>query len=225
MRRATSRATAACRVEVIVGEEITTRGGHLLGLFLERPRPAAQEPALVDRGGPRPGRDRDPGPSPRARIRCARRAGCCAALLDGRRSRSSTPTRSRRSTPPRSAGTATSAWSRFAAEHGLAPRRQQRRPRARGDRHRLDGASRAGPRTTCGRAILAGETTPPRRLPRLARGSSGRSAASCASTAATLRDEVGGRIRRDGTRPRPRLSRRHPAAAACSTRRAARAGR
>src|SRR5690349_18603146 len=28
------------RVEVIVGEEITTRGGHLLGLFLTKPVPA-----------------------------------------------------------------------------------------------------------------------------------------------------------------------------------------
>jgi predicted metal-dependent phosphoesterase TrpH len=37
-----ARAMAAergCRFEVVVGEEITTRGGHLLGLFLSRPIP------------------------------------------------------------------------------------------------------------------------------------------------------------------------------------------
>ena len=44
------------RAEVIVGEEITTRGGHLLGLFLERPLPALRSlrwtiAAIHDQGG------------------------------------------------------------------------------------------------------------------------------------------------------------------------------
>ena len=40
------------RVTVVVGEEITTRGGHLLGLFLDKPVPTCEEPRLVHRGGP-----------------------------------------------------------------------------------------------------------------------------------------------------------------------------
>lgn len=44
------------RVQVVVGEEITTRGGHLLGLFLERPVPALRGlrwsiEAIHDQGG------------------------------------------------------------------------------------------------------------------------------------------------------------------------------
>jgi predicted metal-dependent phosphoesterase TrpH len=44
------------RVRVVVGEEITTRGGHLLGLFLERPVPALRSlrwsiEAIHDQGG------------------------------------------------------------------------------------------------------------------------------------------------------------------------------
>ena len=44
------------RIAVIVGEEITTRGGHLLGLFLERPVPALRGlgwsiEAIHDQGG------------------------------------------------------------------------------------------------------------------------------------------------------------------------------
>ena len=43
-------------VQVVVGEEITTRGGHLLGLFLERPVPALKSlrwsiEAVHDQGG------------------------------------------------------------------------------------------------------------------------------------------------------------------------------
>jgi predicted metal-dependent phosphoesterase TrpH len=43
-------------VQVVVGEEITTRGGHLLGLFLERPVPALRSlrwsiEAVHDQGG------------------------------------------------------------------------------------------------------------------------------------------------------------------------------
>lgn len=44
------------RIQVVVGEEITTRGGHLLGLFLERPVPALRGlrwsiEAVHDQGG------------------------------------------------------------------------------------------------------------------------------------------------------------------------------
>ena len=51
-----SPATAACRVEVVVGEEVTTRGGHLLGLFIDRARQAASSlrstiAAIHDQGG------------------------------------------------------------------------------------------------------------------------------------------------------------------------------
>ena len=55
-RAATSRSIAACRVEIVVGEEITTRGGHLLGLFLERRVPPLKSlrwsiEAVHDQGG------------------------------------------------------------------------------------------------------------------------------------------------------------------------------
>lgn len=44
------------RIRVVVGEEITTRGGHLLGLYLERPVPALRSlrwsiEAIHDQGG------------------------------------------------------------------------------------------------------------------------------------------------------------------------------
>ena len=72
---------------------------------------------------------------------------------------------------------------RFAAEHGLATRRQQRRPRGGGDRHRLDdvpGADRRRPPVGDPRAARRTTTAAS-----TARARSGRSAASSGSTAAT----------------------------------------
>jgi predicted metal-dependent phosphoesterase TrpH len=44
---------------LVVGEEITTRRGHLLALFLTERIPALRPAGGDDRTGPRPGRDRD----------------------------------------------------------------------------------------------------------------------------------------------------------------------
>ena len=69
-RRASPRgrwpATAACAFEVVVGEEVTTLGGHLLALFIERPDPAVPLAAVDDRRRPRGRRPGHPGPPARA---------------------------------------------------------------------------------------------------------------------------------------------------------------
>ena len=79
-----ARAIAADRglpVEIVVGEEITTRGGHLLGLFLERRVP----PLRASAGPSRRSTTRAGSPSRRtrsSRTSCARRRRPCARLLD-----------------------------------------------------------------------------------------------------------------------------------------------
>ena len=63
-RRRGGAAIAAGRglpVEVIVGEEVTTRNGHLVGLFLSRAHPALGVDEGRDRAHPRPGRPRHRG--------------------------------------------------------------------------------------------------------------------------------------------------------------------
>ena len=55
----------------IVGEEIGTRGGHLLGLFLERAGTGPAQPPLVHRRRPRAGRHSRSPPTPSSRTRCA----------------------------------------------------------------------------------------------------------------------------------------------------------
>ena len=173
-----------------MGEEITTRGGHLLGLFLERPRARRSRAsrwsieAVHDQGGIAiPAHPARPVPA------VARRASCSGAsstdddpAVHPDAIETFNPTAIGRYRPRR-------ASSRFAAEHGLRPRRQQRRPRRSRRSAPAGRRSRGGPRTTC-----AGRSSPARRrhhggVPRLASGSSGCSAASCASTAADARAE------------------------------------
>ena len=115
---------------------------------------------------------------------------------------------------------------RFADRARSRPGRQQRRPRARGDRAAAGRRSRVGPRTTCAAAIAAGTTrhhgafheTP---------ASSGRSRDQLRKRGRDARDEVLGRVAQGRHRARPRLPRRPPAATALRGREpdSARAGR
>ena len=57
------------RVQVIVGEEISTRGGHVVGPVHRGADPAVGIAALDDRPDPRAGRHRHRRPPARARIR------------------------------------------------------------------------------------------------------------------------------------------------------------
>ena len=102
---------------------------------------------------------------------------------------------------------------RFADQHGLARV-------GNSDAHALE-AIGTGWTTFPGRdaadlrrAIETRHDRPRRDVPRDGRPARARSGSSSASAAATLRDEVAGRVRRDGTGPRPRLPRRPAAAAA-----------
>ena len=108
--RALAVAPRPARVEVVVGEEITTRGGHLLGLWLTEPIRPWQSLRSSIAAGPRAGRPGDPGPSPlpvpavRPGRRCS--AGCWPtrpALPPRRASRRSTRRRSAGRAPPRGA--------------------------------------------------------------------------------------------------------------------------
>ena len=74
--------TAACALEVVVGEEVTTRGGHLLALFLEarvRLVPLAARRRSPPSTMPAGSRSR---PTRWSRTRCARRAGSLRRLLE-----------------------------------------------------------------------------------------------------------------------------------------------
>ena len=208
-------------VEVVVGEEVTTRGGHLLALVHRRRRSgptarcATTIAAIHDAG--RPGH---PGPS--ARAVPAVRPGLVLRGSSTTPTSASSPTRSRRSTRRRSAGRGTDASSRFADEHGLAAGRQQRRPRPRRDRDRLDHASRAAPRPTSGRRSRRGTTEHDGTFHGTA-GQLGTFGHQLRKRGRDARDEVARPRppRRHGTRPR--LSRR-PAATAALRRRSTRRG-
>ena len=123
MRRLAARTIArdrGLRFEVIVGEEVTTRGGHLLALFIDEPIKPLPLAPLDDRRDPRSRRAGDPGPPARPVSRCAPRGSCCGAGSWPSPIRASIPTVSRRSTRRRSGGRATPAVARFAAETSLA---------------------------------------------------------------------------------------------------------
>ena len=124
------------RVEVIVGEEVTTLGGHLLALFIDRPiRPyrslRATIAAVHERGGLAiPAHPLVPYPL------CAQ-GWVLRRLLDD-------PDAAVRPDAIETFNPTTlgKPWharvTRFADDHRPCPHRQQRRPRARGDRDRLD---------------------------------------------------------------------------------------
>ena len=172
------------RFEVIVGEEVTTRGGHLLALFIdERIQPLGLAPG-DDRRDPRAGRPGDHGPPARP-VSAVRPGLGRSAASSPIRIRASIPTGSRRSTRRRSGGR----WHarvrpvrrRVRAGRG----RRQRRARRRGRRHRLDHVRGPTAATTCAQAIEARTDRRPRQLPRHGQPVRRRSAARWASTAAT----------------------------------------
>ena len=144
------------------------------------------------------GRPGDPGPPARARTRCAPRAGCSAGCSTTR-TRASTPTRSRRSTR-RALGRP---WHRprrpLRRRARPRPRRQQRRPRARARSAPAGRRSRAGPPRTCGAAIEAGTTAARTARSTRPRGQLGTFGRQLRKHGRDARDEVGGRVRRDGT--------------------------
>ena len=215
------------RVEVVVGEEVTTLGGHLLALWIDRPiRPyrslRTTIAAVHDAGGLAiPAHPLVPYPLC-AQGRVLRR------LMDDADPRvhpdaieTFNPTALGRPWHDRVV--------RFADDHGLAARRQQRRPRARRR------SAPAGPtfhgRTAADlrRAIEARATEPRRLVPRHGRPSRRSSAGSCRKRSRDARDELRGRVRRDGTgrdhgypggRAPPRSTRRAQATRARRTTRA-----
>ena len=206
------RATAACALDVIVGEEVTTLGGHLLALFIERPIrpvPLAAHDRSPTSTTPAAWRSRPIRSSP---TRCAPRAGCCGACSTTR-TRPSIPTRSRPSTRPRSGGRGTTGSCASPTRHGLARGRQQRRARARRDRRRLDDVRGPRPPRTCGRAIEAGTTGHGGAFHGTA-GQVGVFGRQLRKRARDARDEVARARPARRHRPRPWLSRRpRPAAA------------
>ena len=216
-RPADRRRTAASRVEVVVGEEITTRGGHLLGLFLERPVPAAARACA--------GRSRRSTTRAASRSRPTRwcRIPMCAqgfalrTLLASDDPAGPPRRRSRRSTRRRSAATATGTSS--------ASRRSSASPElGNSDAHAVTAVGTAwttfpGRTPDDVRAAPRGAGHAPPRQPSTAPSDSWAcSAASCASTGGTLAggDRRPGPARRH--RPRPRLPRRPLSARRGSTR-------
>ena len=203
--------------EVVVGEEITTRGGHLLGLFLERPIPALKGlrwsiEAVHDQGGIAiPAHPLVPYPL------CAQ-GPMLRRLLAARRPRR--PARRDRDVQP----------------HGARPvpprRRRPVRRRARPGRSSATATrtsptrsapagrrSRAGPRRTCRRAIAAARDRATTAASTARSGSSGVFGRQLRKYAARL---AGGRRRARPARrhrSRPRLPRRHAAPAALRSRR------
>ena len=196
-------------VEIVVGEEITTRGGHLLGLFLERRVPPLKSlrwsiEAVHDQGGIAiPAHPLVPAPPVGAGLGVAALLSDDNPLVHPDAIETFNPTAIGRYGHARAVAFAPSTACPGSA--AATPMRSRRSgPPGR--------ASRAGPRTTCARAILAGETTHHGGVPRL-RGAA-RGVRAAAPQARPRRPRRGRRPdppRRQ--RPRPRLSRQHPPAA------------
>ena len=186
------------RVEVVVGEEVTTLGGHLLALYLDRPIKPYRSLRDTIAGHPRRGRPRHPGPP--ARPVPAVRPGLGPASPARRPGPGApAPTRSRRSTRRRLGKPWHSRVVRFADEHGLAHVGNSDAHALDGDRRRAGRRSRAAtPRDLRARDRDPGDR--PRRRPSTRRpASSARSGSSSASAAATRATRSRGRVRRDGT--------------------------
>ena len=169
--------------EVVVGEEVTTLGGHLLGAVPRAPRPcrsacAPRSPRSTTRVGSRSR------PTRSSRYPLCAQGWVLRRLLDDRTT-AVHPDALETFNPTSLGRPATGESRRFADAPRPARGRQQRRPRARGDRRSAGRRSRAAPRTDL-RAAIA------RRRPRPTTGrstgrsaSSARSGSSCASAAAT----------------------------------------
>ena len=174
-------------------------GGHLLALFLDRAGAARcgrfGESIARD---PRPGRDRDPGPSRSCRTRCAPRGSVLRRLADDPDPRYPTPTRSRRSIRRCSGASGTARSSRSRGSWACPPIGDSDAHAAEligqgcDDVPRPDGGGPAARDPRRHDAVGTARSTPP-----AARSAS--SAASCASTAATSAPSVRGRVLRDGT--------------------------
>ena len=179
------RATAACRVEVVVGEEVTTLGGHLLALFIERPIRPYRSLRDDDRRRPRrraasPSRPTRSCPYPL----CAQGWVLRRLLDDPDPAR---PPRRPRDVQPDGArqAVARAGSSASPTEHGLAHVGNSDAHALDGDRHRLDDVP--GPRRPRDlRGAIATRHDRARRRPSTRRpASSARSGSSCASAAAT----------------------------------------
>ena len=193
------RRTAACRVEVVVGEEVTTLGGHLLALFLERAGPLVPLAAHDDRrrsttqgGIAIPAHPLVPVPAVRPGLRCSGGSSTTPTRASG-------PTRSRRSTRRRSAGRGTAGSSGSPTQHGLAHVGNSDAHALDADRARLDDVPGPDARRTCGRRSPRGTTRHHGSFHGDRRPARDVRASSCASTAATPATSVVGRVRRDGT--------------------------
>ena len=208
------RRTGACASAVVVGEEISTRGGHLVGLFLERPVPALRSlawsiEAVHDQGGLAiPAHPLVPYPL------CAQ--GSALRRLLGGDNAAARPDAIETFNPTALGKYRHDAVVRFAEEHGLAEFGSSDAHAARGDRHLLDDVPRTDPGRRARGARRAHHATP-RRLPRLAR-AAGRlwQAAGQVRAGLARHRRRAGPARRDG--PGPRLPGRHPAAGRATTR-------
>ncbi len=170
------------RVRVVVGEEISTRGGHLLGLFLEAPVPALRSlawtiAAVHEQGGLAiPAHPTRPVPAVRPGVR---------APATARRGRRRPAPRRDRDVQPDGARPVSPRPGR-AVRGRTRPARARQQRRARGWRPSAAPGlrSRAGRRRTCGpRSPRGRRATTARSTGRPA--SSASSAGSCASTGAT----------------------------------------
>ena len=190
-----SPAIEALRFEVVVGEEVTTRRRPPPGAVHRR---AGQAPALApgdDRRDPRPRRAGDPGPP--ARPVSPVRPGVRAPPTPGR-VRSALPSRRARDVQPDGARAAGPRPLRAIRPRVRAGRdRRQRCARRRGDRHRLDHLPGRGPDDL--RQAIEARTTH-------AHGSFHATGSQVSTFGRQLRkygrdvrDEVRGRVRRDGT--------------------------
>ena len=183
-------------VDVVVGEEVTTLGGHLLALFVERRDPAVPLARAHDRRHPRGRRHRHPGPP--ARPLSAVRPGL-GPSAPPRRSGRRRPARRARDLQPDGARAAVARSGRALRRRSRTrPRRQQRRARARRRRDAAGRRFRRPDSATCGRpSRRARPTTAARSTARPV--SSGSFGQQLRKRAIDARDELAGRVRRDGT--------------------------
>ena len=208
-----SQRTAGCAFEVVVGEEVTTRGGHLLALVDRHADPAAP---LAPRHRSRPSTTRAASPSRRIPLvpfpLCAQGWVLRAAPRRPRTERfhpdaieTFNPTTLGRPWHARVV--------RFADRARARPHRQQRCPRARRHRHGLDHVPRPD-RGRPARTAIVERTTEHHGSFHGTRGSwsvFGQAAPRSAAATPATRSPAGCARRH---RPRPRLSRRPPATAA-----------
>ena len=184
------------RAEVVVGEEVTTLGGHLLGLYLDRPiRPyrslRTSILAVHEAGGLAiPAHPLVPYPL------CAQ-GWVLRRLLDDP-DPAARPDASRDVQPDQPRQAVASPRGPLRRRPRAGPRRQQRRPRARGDRDRLDDVPGPHARQSCGTAIETGTTEHGGTFHETA-GQLGTFGKQLRKRGRDARDEVAGRVRRDGT--------------------------